>query len=161
MGPLIHLMSHQVFTVWKVCVEITWKLLVNFLFHLAQSAIWSEDVRDLFSAIMNSIHGLKDQWPELWSKTRDVKQVGFSSRRNDQSLERWVSGTSYLLSSIHPDLSRDWLKSVFWYLVMADCISAILFRNQFQQPPYNHQDSLTPDIMDVAASPPEEFLRDL
>lgn len=41
---------------------------------------------------------------------------------------------------------------------MADCISAILFRNQF---PYEQQDALNPDIMDVAASPPVGFLPDL
>lgn len=45
--------------------------------------------------------------------------------------------------------------------MMTDCISAILFRNQFQQQQYNKQDSLPPDIMDVAASPPEEFLPQL
>lgn len=64
-GCIKHLMSRHVFTLWRVCVEIKRiririrKLLVSFLFHLGQSAIWSEDVRDVFSATMNYIHVLK------------------------------------------------------------------------------------------------------
>lgn len=45
--------------------------------------------------------------------------------------------------------------------MITNCVFTILFRNQFQQQQYNQQEAITPDIMDVAASPPVGFLSEL
>lgn len=154
MGASMHLLSRQLFTVWSVCLEIrtSCELLVSsgtishLLWEMCQTFFSNNDVHSCF----------EDEQPELWRnhKTRDVKSALAHARTPvpaDQ--ERLVSGTLYLLS---------WSVQRCWYLVtMTNFISAILFRNQFQQQQYNQQDSLPPDIMDVAASPPVEFLPDL